>query len=158
MKINKVLKEAYFKVLTEEVINKDEISKKLDEFNIKNYTINKDSSIDVNGNVDLCDKNLTEIPFNFNKVNSNFNCSWNKLKTLKGSPKEVNNNFICANNKLVSLEGILKKIGGDFNCWQNLNLKDIHQIFKVDIKGKVLLDEKWDDSPIFKKYLAMKEL
>ena len=94
MKINKILKEAYKKVLTEEVVNKDEIEEKLKEYKIENYTINDDGSIDVDGDVYLSNKNLTEIPFNFNKVTGDFDCSDNELTSLKGSPKEVGGNYI----------------------------------------------------------------
>ncbi len=49
--------------------NIDEICKKYD---IENYTINSDGSIDVNENVDLFDKRLIKIPLKFNKVNGIF--------------------------------------------------------------------------------------
>ena len=68
------------------------------EYNIINYTINPDGSIDVNENVDLSDYNLTKLPLKFNKVNGFFDCGGNELTSLEGSPKEVNGSFYCFNN------------------------------------------------------------
>jgi ERCC4-related helicase len=48
----------------------DEICKKYD---IVNYTINSDNSVDVDGYVDLYNKRLESIPLNFNIVNGYFN-------------------------------------------------------------------------------------
>ena len=51
------------------------------EYNITNYTINPDGSIDVDGNVDLSYMDLTEIPLRFNKISGRFWCNSNKLTT-----------------------------------------------------------------------------
>ena len=100
--------------------NIDEICRK---YNIKNYTINKDGSIDVvDYDVNLYNKGLSKLPLKFNKVNGIFSCSENNLKTLEGSPKEVNGNFYCRNNYLTSFEFSPKIIKGDFWC-QNNNIK-----------------------------------
>ncbi len=87
----------------------DEICRK---YNIENYTINPDGSIDVNEDVDLYNKGLTKLPLKFNKVNGDFNCSYNKLTSLEGSPIEVNGSFYCNNNKLTSFEFSPKIIRG----------------------------------------------
>jgi len=42
--------------------------------NIENYTINKDHSIDVDGDVYLYKKELTKIPLKFRKVSGDFSC------------------------------------------------------------------------------------
>jgi len=42
------------------------------QYNIKNYTINSDGSIDVDGNVSL--SNITQLPLKFGKVTGSFNC------------------------------------------------------------------------------------
>ncbi len=89
-----------------------------EKYRIKNYTINEDGSIDVNGGVDLKHNKLTELPLNFNKVNGFFNCDQNQLTTLKGSPKYVDG-FSCGYNKLTSLEFGPKEVGGDFYCSYN---------------------------------------
>ena len=54
---------------------------------IENYTINPDGSIDVDGNVNLYEMELTKLPLKFNNVSGYFNCSWNDLTTLEGCPK-----------------------------------------------------------------------
>ena len=52
------------------------------QYNIENYTVNDDGSIDVNGDVFLDNKGLTELPLSFNKVTGYFSCSNNKLTSL----------------------------------------------------------------------------
>lgn len=89
------------------------------EYNITNYTINPDGSIDVDGNVDLSYMDLTEIPLKFNKVSGSFYCHDNQLKSLVGGPKEVGRNFDCYNNQLTSLERSPIELGGSFYCYKN---------------------------------------
>ena len=100
-------------------MNKQDIINWLDKYNIKNYTINEDLTVDVDGNVNLYSKGLTEIPVQFNKINGNFGCSDNKLTSLKGFPKEVNGYFWCSVNKLTTLEYGPEIINGDFCCSYN---------------------------------------
>jgi hypothetical protein len=90
-----------------------------EKYNIINYTINPDGSIDVDGRVDLSFNGLTELPLIFNKVSGNFNCSYNQLTTLKGSPRWVGSNFNCYNNQLTSLEFSPDYVGDDFLCNYN---------------------------------------
>ena len=52
------------------------------KYNIKNYTINDDNSINVNENVDLNKESLDIIPIKFNKIKGSFTCSNNNLTTL----------------------------------------------------------------------------
>ena len=73
------------------------------QYNIKNYTINPDGSIDVDGDVSLNYKNLTELPLRFNKVTGYFYCRFNQLTTLKGSPRWVGGSFYCNYNQLTIL-------------------------------------------------------
>ena len=90
-------------------------------YNIKNYTINPDGSIDVNGSVDLHYKDLTELPLNFNRVDGYFSCSSNNLTSLKGCPRWIGGWFSCNNNKLTSLEFSPDYVGGSFDCiWNKL--------------------------------------
>jgi hypothetical protein len=91
----------------------DEICRK---YNIENYTINDDGTIDVNGDVNLYNKGLTELPIRFNKVTGWFFCRNNKLTTLKDCPRWVGSNFSCVNNKLTSLEFGPEYVGNDFVC------------------------------------------
>ena len=89
------------------------------EYNIRNYTINEDGSIDVDEDVDLESKRLTELPLNFNEVTGNFYCNGNNLTTLKGSPKYVGGGFYCSHNYLTSLEFGPIEVDGIFNCSKN---------------------------------------
>ena len=94
------------------------ISEICKEHKIKKYTIN-DGVVDVDGNVDLSRRDLTELPLNFGRVTGVFDCSYNKLTTLKGSPKYVGKNFYCINNELTSLEFGPIEVGADFYCSDN---------------------------------------
>jgi len=99
-----------------ENFNQSEIDEICRKYNIKNYTINPDGSIDVDGNVWLSDISLTELPLKFNKVYGSFDCSWNKLTNLEGCPNYVGDNFSCVANKLTSLIGCPNYVGGNFHC------------------------------------------
>ena len=69
------------------------------KYNIIDYTINIDGSIDTDDNVDLDYLILTKLPLKFNKINGYFDCSRNKLTTLKGCPEKVNGDFYSDNNE-----------------------------------------------------------
>jgi hypothetical protein len=99
--------------------NEEDIHRICKEYNIKNYTINDDLSIDVDDDVNLFSKGLTKLPLKFNKVNGYFNCTFNNLKSLEGAPKEVNGYFKCSFNQLTSLEGAPKEVNGHFDCNRN---------------------------------------
>ena len=102
--------------LNESWFKKPFIKRKCEKYGIKNYTINVDGSIDVDGNVHLYQRGLTKLPLKFNNVSGNFYCYYNKLTTLEGSPKSVGGNFYCYYNKLTTLLGSPKSVGGDFYC------------------------------------------
>ncbi len=88
--------------------------------NVK-YVINKDGTIDVDGDVKLrlVNDNVTKIPFKFGKVTGNFDCSYSELTSLEGAPKEVSGSFDCSSNKLTSLKGAPKEVGKSFYCNYN---------------------------------------
>ena len=75
----------------------------------------------INGDVSLY--NITKIPQFFENIEINgwFDCSYNKLTSLKGSPKIVHRSFYCQYNNLNSLEGCPKEVGGSF--WRFNNAK-----------------------------------
>ena len=97
-------------------MEEQEIHKICKVYNISNYTINPDGSIDVDGNLTIINRNLTTIPIKFNKVSGSFDCSWNNLISLENSPIEVGGDFICDFNRLKSLVGSPIKIGGYLYC------------------------------------------
>jgi hypothetical protein len=136
-----------------ESFNDSSLKSELDKYGIKNYTINFDGTIDVDGNVYLAHKALKIIPLKFGKVTgsfnchsneltslegspyyvgSNFNCYYNKLETLKGSPVEVGKKFDCTHNNLLSLEGMPLEIGQDFDVYANPNLKELDSVSNID--------------------------
>ena len=86
-------------------MTEQEIHKICKKYRIRNYTINPDGSIDVNGNVDLLHLNLTKIPIKFNNVYGYFTCSYNNLTSLENSPRWTKKSFFCIENNLTSLEG-----------------------------------------------------
>ena len=88
-------------------------------YDIRDYTINKDGTIDVDNEVYLVAMELTELPLKFGSVSGSFNCSGNGLTTLKGSPKLVGGYFKCSNNILTDLEGGPEKVDSYFDCAHN---------------------------------------
>jgi len=88
-------------------------------YNIKNYTINSDGIVDVDGNVDFCYGYLTKLPLKFGNVSGIFSCQFNQLNTLEGCPQSVGGNFHCSYNKLTTLEGCPQSVGGNFSCGHN---------------------------------------
>lgn len=89
------------------------------KYNIKNYTINNDRSINVDGDVLLYGLSLTKIPLKFKVVNGSFFCNLNGLTTLENCPEEVLGDFYCNDNQLVTLKGGPLKIGGNYDCSHN---------------------------------------
>jgi hypothetical protein len=89
------------------------------KWDIKNWSVNADGTIDVDGDVWLVSKGLKELPLKFGKVSGHFNCHDNELTTLEGSPREVGRDFYCGNNKLTTLEGGPNKVGDSFICANN---------------------------------------
>lgn len=89
------------------------------KYRIRNYTINSDGSIDVDGNVNLEYNELTKIPIKFNKVRGSFDCSSNNLTSLEGSPERVRGSFDCVSNNLTSLQYSPEIVDGGFYCGGN---------------------------------------
>jgi hypothetical protein len=115
---------------------REEVIQVCKRYDIKNYTINDDLSIDVDGNVNLTSNGLEYLPLKFNYVGGGFSCSNNRLKTLEGCPQTVGGNFYCNNNKLVSLEGCPQTVGGYFYCTNN-KLKDLE--YFPEVSGNVYI-------------------
>jgi len=93
-----------------------EIKKICKHFKINNFKITKEGIVNVDGDVNLMDMELEELPINFGIVNGTFDISCNKLTSLKGCPEYVGNHFFCNNNRLKSLEFAPKKVGNNFIC------------------------------------------
>jgi len=106
--------------------NKQEIENWLNKMKIENFIINNDLTVDVDGDVDISDKKLIEIPVQFNEIKGWFSCSDNKiLQSLKGCPQIGITYFWCNRCDLRDLKGAPKEIKGDFSCRSNKNLKSL---------------------------------
>jgi len=110
---------------------REEVIQVCEKYEIENYTINDDLSIDVDDNVHLGFKMLEYLPLKFNYVSGGFGCYENKLISLEGSPKTVNGDFYCFTNELETLEGCPQTVGGDFSCSDN-KLKDLEHFPEVN--------------------------
>ena len=119
-------------------------------YRIKNYTINPDGSIDVNGSVNLSGRGLTELPLTFNKVNGGFYCSNNQLTSLKGCPRWISGGFRCGYNQLTSLEFSPDYVGGYFSCiWNKLTdnycESEIGGKFYTSLKQEGLTEDNYNE-------------
>ena len=108
----------YLKLYENFIQTDSEIHELCKKYGIENYTINN-GLVDVDGDVDLCNENLTKLPIKFGNVSGDFYCGNNQLKTLEGCPEEVGGDFYCYNNQLTTLEGCPEEVGGDFKCFRN---------------------------------------
>jgi len=122
------------------VDTKIEIKEWLDKMNIENYVINDDLTVDVNGNVNLNNKNLSNIPVLFGRVKGNFRCAGNKLTSLEFVPKECKN-FDCIDNILT-----YKYLNTfNFSFVKNYLCTDYGDIDNKWDKIKIKLNKKWAD-------------
>jgi hypothetical protein len=99
--------------------NHNEIVNLCEMYDIENYHINPDGTVDVDGSVHLPKYGLTELPLKFGRVLGSFYCEKNKLKSLEGSPVYVGGYFDCSHNKLKSLESGPKFVHGSYWCDNN---------------------------------------
>jgi hypothetical protein len=96
-----------------------EVKKICKKYNITNWTLNPDGTVDVNDSVDLSRQKLSKLPLKFGRVTGDFLCHNNELTSLEGCPTEIGGGFWCDNNLLTSLEGCPTEIGGSFWCHNN---------------------------------------
>lgn len=113
---------------------KEEVIEWLDKIGINEcfYIINNDLTVDILHDLNLNDKNLTEIPVQFNKVNGYFSCKNNQLISLKGCPKIVNNS--CKGNDLFKriMYGYSSfGITSDFECDDYLKSSQEYKSYKL---------------------------
>lgn len=94
----------------------DEIEEWLRTYRIRNYTINDDLTVDVDGPVYLVNKKLSIFPIQFGIVSGFFYCNANNLVSLEGSPRHVGDDFFCNDNPLKTLTGSPLTVDGMFRC------------------------------------------
>ena len=89
-----------------------------EEMYMRNYTINSQGEIDVDGNINLRNKNFKELPYKFGTVTGFFDVGNSTyLISLKNCPNEVGLFFRCSYcPKLESLEGCPKVVSETFYC------------------------------------------
>lgn len=119
-----------------ELTNRKDISEWLTTYEIRDFTILPDGSVDVNGSVKLAEKlhNLSKIPIKFNEIKGNFDISDNQLISLQGCPNIVKGDFLAFKNRLASLKGAPKKVSGNFIVLKNnlMSLKDAPSMVEED--------------------------
>ena len=101
------------------------------KYGIRQYTINDDMSISVNGNVDLSDKNLKSIPIKFKEVTGYFYCSYNQLTSLKYCPETVGGDFWCSYNQITNFDGLPEFFEQPIYLLGN-PVYEIYKLFKRD--------------------------
>ena len=112
-----------------------------DEMGIEHYTINDKGEIDVDGGVNLDNKDFEELPYKFGSVGDYFSLGRCKnLTSLKNCPDYViKGSFSCSyGKKLDSLEGCPKEVGKNFYCYgckRDFTKEEVKSLCKV--KGKI---------------------
>jgi len=94
-----------------------------------NYVIN------IEGNVNISNCNLKEIPIQFGDVEGWFDCEYNHLTSLKNCPINVNLSFYCGHNLLKSLEYCPENIGKEF-YFNNNSLTSL-DYFPIYVGGSI---------------------
>jgi len=95
--------------------------KKPEDFGITKYNkekFEKTGILDCFQSVNLRDRKLETIPFQFGIVNGYFDCANNQLGSLEGCPFKVGS-FNCSHNQLKSLKGAPKTTARILHCHGN---------------------------------------
>jgi hypothetical protein len=87
------------------------------------WVFNDKGEVDVEGNISIRKKGLTQIPVKFGRVSGDFSCSWNNLTTLKNCPDYVGEEFFIYSNNLTDYFKSIKE--EDFPHWKNLEWLDV---------------------------------
>lgn len=107
-------------------LNEQEIEDWLLTHDIYKYKINNDGTVDIDGDVNLFNKQINIIPIKFGLVSGNFLLTNNNLESLKGCPNIVQGNFKCISNKIKTLEGSPIEVGGNYSCSFNSELESTY--------------------------------
>lgn len=97
-----------------------EAIKFINKYNIQNATPTDEGQINVDGDVNLSNKNLTDpdMTAKFGKVTGNFECSNNQLTNLDFAPDFVGGNFNCSNNNIKDFDDIpIRHVVGNFYAY-----------------------------------------
>lgn len=79
------------------------------KYDITNYIINDDNSVDVHGSLNftksLFRNKKTYVPIKLGRLSGSFHCNYNKLISLDNCPTSVEDDYSIAHNNLKSLKG-----------------------------------------------------
>jgi hypothetical protein len=135
-------------------------------FSKNQYKILPSGLIDTVGDVRLDEKGLESIPYQFNRVVGYFDCSYNKLKSLYGTPYYVTNTFYCTANDLTNLEySPLEAVGFEWVNVEHKTLKDLvgmtkyikHQ-FKSSVKEAMIFGKEITSQVILPNYEIFEDM
>ena len=115
---------------------REEVVEVCEKYEIENYIINDDLSIDVDSDISITFQSLEYLPIKFNYVSGSFDCDHNKLKSLEGSPQTVDGNFFCQHNELKTLKGSPQTVVRLFDCSFN-KLTDLE--YFPEVNGSVII-------------------
>jgi hypothetical protein len=118
-------------------MNKLEIRDWIYNHKVFGQTINDDLTVDVDCTVDIMGMEITEFPFQFGIIYGDFDCSNNKLTSLKNCPRHVRGNFCCYNN---------------------YNLSSIKELLEIRIDGGVYVGKILEQTPEYKLMMKIKSL
>jgi hypothetical protein len=76
-----------------ESITEIEVAKICKKYDIENWILNPDGTVDVDGDVYLSGQRLSKLPLKFGRVTGDFWCFDNQLTSLEGCPKEISGAF-----------------------------------------------------------------
>jgi hypothetical protein len=122
--------------------DKDKVDKIMERvfYDVENYEINDDGSVDVDDTIIITNASYRKLPIRFNIVKGSFHIQQSHLATLEGFPKEiggdlrigqckiaslehgpikVGKDYYVNDNRLTSLKGAPPKIKGTFDCSNN---------------------------------------
>ena len=136
------------------MINKELIELFCEEFNIKNYYINEDYSINVYQNVVLDNFIGDELPIKFNKVIGYFSCNKSNIKSFKNFPNLIELSFYFQSNTIENFHGFPKTVKGRTVLWgstiksldgyngsiKRLNIEDKYKLIRKLKLTKLLND------------------
>ena len=119
-KLSKLLRTSKYFWLNLEADYRDWVNNLFNKCIIGTYQF-VDGKYEVDGDVNLSDRGLWEIPVRFKYVSGNFNISKNYIESLYGCPEYVDGNFDCSSNYLVNLKYFPLIIKGNVNISGNFS-------------------------------------
>lgn len=104
----------------------ENIEEVLNKYDVKNYTINKDGSVNLTGDVSFFNKGIDKIPFEIKSTTGIIDFSYNNLTSLEGCP-EVAHSIFFARNKIKEIDCVpmeSKLLSLSNNEIENLNFPE----------------------------------